>query len=97
MRYGRVAVRLDLPAPVDRRFGSRPQLVAAQGAFEEELLEDVAARSEVGPGSAVRRLGPGDRTDDGRGRDRVGHQGMVEPPLGRITMPVTNLAAGDAR
>ena len=27
----------------------------------------------------------------------LGHQGMVAPPLGRITMPVTNFAAGDAR
>ena len=28
---------------------------------------------------------------------RMAHHGMFEPPLGRITMPVTNLAAGDAR
>ena len=25
------------------------------------------------------------------------YQGIVEPPLGRMTMPVTNFAAGDAR
>jgi hypothetical protein len=29
--------------------------------------------------------------------EQVGYQGIVDPPLGRITMPVTNFAAGDAR
>lgn len=60
-------------------------------------------RHRVGPGRSVH--GEGARHRCGRGpesRHMLGlgaprHHGIVDPPLGRITMPVTNLAAGDAR
>ena len=93
----RLAVGLDLPTTVDGCLGALAQLVAAEGAVEPELLDHVAVRGDVEPGRSERGIRADDRADDGRERNRCRHQGMVEPPLGRITMPVTNRAAGDAR
>jgi hypothetical protein len=59
-----------------------------------EAIELVLPRSR----SDVLASERGSHTGIGDAKSSGGcHQGMVEPPLGRITMPVTNFAAGDAR
>jgi len=72
--------------------------VTGERSFQVELLDDVPARRDVDAGGTPRRSRAGDGADDRRRRrGHASYQGMVEPPLGRITIPVTNFAAGDAR
>ena len=95
MRYGASAYGATSQRPSTGAPSGARELVAVGDALEHVLLDDVPARRElVGVGRTPRRAWSGQRRDDGR---RRGHQGMVAPPLGRITMPVTNLAAGAAR
>ena len=98
----RVGVLGDRPAAVGSRIVE--EVEGAGGALEREFFEHVAACREVDVGCTERRAAAGDRAGDASrfgGREWWGrflaHHGMVEPPFGRMTMPVTNFAAGDAR
>jgi SAM-dependent methyltransferase len=74
--------------PADRLAPMEPQLQWLRDAG----LQDVDCIWKWRALALLRGMKP--RGGEGEERD---YQGIVEPPLGRITMPVTNFAAGDAR